>query len=114
VLEVVDHEQQLARRQPASQSRSRPLAFGDNHLERAGERRLDLLGGLKRGERDKPPPIPPTRPERGGDLSSQTGLAHPAGTGQGYQAAVAGEERSHVYDLALAPDEPGRRRRQIR
>ena len=47
VLEVVDHEQQLARREPASERLSRRLAFGDHHFERAGEGRLDLLGGLK-------------------------------------------------------------------
>jgi hypothetical protein len=105
VLEVVDHKQQLARRQPASECLSRALAFGDHHLQRAGKRRLDLLGGLKRAERHKPPPIAPPRPEHGGDLNSQTCLSHPAGTSQRHHTDLpATQQPRDGRALRLPPD----------
>ena len=115
MLEVVDDEQQLARRQPSSQSHARPLVLRDDHAERAGERRRNLPRGLKRGERDKPPPITPTRADRAGDLSSQTRLAHAAGTGEGDQTGrVVDQKRHYVRDFALAADEPCRGTRRMR
>jgi hypothetical protein len=113
VLEVVEHEQRLARRQPTSDCLSRPLALGDHYLERAGKRRLDLLGGLKRGERDKPPPIAPPRPDHGGDLDSQPRLPRPAGTGQRHQPdLVVSQQLRDRRALRLPADRPRQRGRQ--
>ena len=113
VLEVVEHEQELAALQMPAKI----------HLERLVARRADAesLGGggqdeilvLQRREADKHDAVGEIVEKSRGDLDGDSGLARPAGSGQRDELDLRPlEEVGHLADLALATDEGRRLGRQ--
>jgi hypothetical protein len=114
VLEVVEHEQELAAPQVSGKILDQRLAPARSDTASPCGSREDETGVPERREADEQDAVGKLVEELGSDLNCDPGLARTAGPGQGDEPDVrAPEQLRHLADLALAADQGGRLRRQV-
>ena len=111
LLQVVEHEQHLARRQ-VLEHRRRGAALA-RQTEDGRDGRPHHVRGLRRLERDEVDPVREAAVQARRDLHREPGLAAPTGPGQGQQPRAALlQQRGELGDLAVAADDRGGRHGQ--
>ena len=105
MLEVVEHEQQIARAEPDEQRAARLVAFVLDPDGRC-DGRTDERGVGEVRELHEDGALRGSRPEGFGDRDRKPCLADPAGADEGDEPGSARFEQAHDRsDLSLSPDE---------
>ena len=115
VLEAVEHDEKLARPQPARQRLRRRLARSLGDAEALHDRREEERVVAERREVDENRAVGERRCRGAREREREPRLPAAPGTGQGQETRVVlADEPPELCELALAPDQRVRRGRQLR